>query len=164
MIDIFSEVIKMLKKNQSDNIKVGLVIVGDGSQKYTLRSKIQKLKLEDNIKIVGWVEKPWKYYEHADLYIQTSKYEGFGMSLLEAGYVGLPIVSTDVGLVGEVLKPGESVVVINKNKSEVVNKITNLIYNESIRRSLGNKAQKNVVQYMLSKEEYLERFQNMFKI
>lgn len=78
---------------------IGLVLVGSGREKNNLERLAKKL----GVKVVfkGWVSDPISYYKTADLFLNTSWYEGYGMALVEADTAGLPIVSTDVGVAPE---------------------------------------------------------------
>ncbi len=75
-----------------------LKIVGDGSQRKALEAKAQGLP----IKFYGWVNDTVPFYKGADIFINTSLYEGYGMTLVEAQAAGLKILSTDVGIAKEV--------------------------------------------------------------
>ncbi len=84
------------------NTKIGLIIVGSGPQEGKLKSMVQKLNRNDNVKFEGWSNDLASYYKTADLFLLTSYYEGYGMTLVEANTCGLSIVSTNVGIAGEV--------------------------------------------------------------
>ena len=90
-----------------------LWIVGDGAEKSNLKSQISrpqrlsvamagaaKLKLENNVKLLGWQNNPEEFYSQADAFLLTSNYEGWGMAVVEAASYGLPIIMTDVGCAG----------------------------------------------------------------
>jgi glycosyltransferase involved in cell wall biosynthesis len=77
----------------------GLVIVGDGN----LKKKLEKQAKGYNIFFEGWQNDLVPYYKTADCYLNTSNYEGYGLSLVEAVSNGLPVVSTDVGVSGDIL-------------------------------------------------------------
>lgn len=89
--------------------KLLLVVVGDGPKRKNLESGIMNHGLMANIRIVGWQNDLVPYYQGADALLVTSRYEGYGRMFVEAAAAGLPIVSTDVGIIGELLKPEESV-------------------------------------------------------
>jgi len=90
---------------------VGFVISGAGSEEKDLKLQAKNLKLETNIVFEGEVKDVISRYKTADLYLSTSDYEGYGLSLVEAALSGCPIVTTDVGVVGEILKDGVSALV-----------------------------------------------------
>ncbi len=90
-----------------------LVIVGDGRQRGELERLAKTLGITDSVMFRGALaaEGLWQEYANADLYIQHSLFEGWGRTLFEAAWAGLPIISIDVGLVGEVLLPGRDLLV-----------------------------------------------------
>jgi len=83
--------------------KTGLIIVGEGSLKKSLERQVRRLGLEGNVIFKKWTNNPITYYKTADLFISASDYEGYGMSLVEAIFSHCPILTTKVGIVGEVL-------------------------------------------------------------
>lgn len=83
---------------------VGLVIVGDGSERGRLERIVKRLGLTGRVLFAGWQEgKAWGMMRSAQAYIQASAYEGYGRTLIEAALAGVPIITTDVGIVGDVL-------------------------------------------------------------
>jgi len=77
-----------------------LVIVGSGSEEHTLRKMVNEWNLADCVEFVGWQD-PKEYYSIADLVLVTSRYEGYGMVIVEALAAGVPALSTDVGVAHE---------------------------------------------------------------
>lgn len=94
-IDLAIDVMRIVRERRSD---IGLVIVGDGPVKNSLQRKVQKLGLGDVVIFVSWTDDLSSYYKTADVFLNTSWYEGYGRTLIEAHAVGLPIISTDVGI------------------------------------------------------------------
>lgn len=88
--------------------KTGLVLVGEGPERKNLESRIQNLELADSVRLVGWQDNLISYYKTADLYLLTSNFEGYGRSVVEAAAAGAPIVMTDVGVAGELIRDGET--------------------------------------------------------
>lgn len=82
------------------NLDVGLVIVGSGTEKNNLIKLAKDLKVD--VIFEGQVDSVVTYYKTADLFLHTSFYEGYGLVLKEAKMVGLPIISTNVGVAEEV--------------------------------------------------------------
>ena len=82
---------EVVKKIRETHPEVALVIVGDGP----LRSELAAYNF---VKVVGWIKEPAGYLKGADLFLNTSLYEGYGRTLIEAAAAGVPIVTTDVGI------------------------------------------------------------------
>lgn len=78
--------------------KAGLLIAGDGSEFEALTLVVQKLKLESSVIFLGNRSDVFSLYKSVDVLLSTSRYEGFGASIVEALAAGCPVVSTDVGV------------------------------------------------------------------
>ena len=72
-----------------------LKIVGDGEDKLILSEFIKRNKLIESVVLVGNTNNVSKYYEEAEIFCLSSRFEGFPMVLLEAQAFGLPIVAFD---------------------------------------------------------------------
>ncbi len=145
-----------------DNGRKGFFnIVGDGSLKDKLVYLVKKLNLEGKVNFLGWQNDTSKFFEEADIYICNSIFEGYGMSLIEAGAYGLPIISTNVGIVGDIFIQHSDIyksscLVINKNNIEdCSNKMILLSDDLFLRKSLGLNSRESVKNSFHSKEDYL---------
>ncbi len=76
-------------------------IVGDGPLRQQLEHEAMKLGIAHLVTFVGQQNVVAPYYQKASVYLCTSRYEGYGLSLVEAAISGLPLVSTDVGIARE---------------------------------------------------------------
>lgn len=94
-----------------------LYIVGEGPLKDSLQRTADSLQLTDRVHFLGWKADVVPYYQHADCFVSTSAFEGYGMALLEAALAGCPIVSTNVGIASEL--PRESVTVVSGDQYEL---------------------------------------------
>jgi glycosyltransferase involved in cell wall biosynthesis len=72
-----------------------LVILGDGADLDSLRSLAREKGVEDDIDFPGFQKNPYAYLSRANLFVLSSRWEGFGMVLVEAMAFGIPVVSTD---------------------------------------------------------------------
>ncbi|MEK7669398.1 MAG: glycosyltransferase family 4 protein [Patescibacteria group bacterium] len=102
------------------NPQTELWIVGDGPEKNKLKKLSQQLKISDNIKFWGWQDDLEKFYGGADAFLLTSNYEGWGVVVIEAVSFDLPIIMTDVGCAGEIIKNEESGAVIKIGDKEAL--------------------------------------------
>jgi glycosyltransferase involved in cell wall biosynthesis len=107
----------------------GLIIVGNGERLEYLKNLVSSKGLGNSIVFENWADKQtlYSYYKTTDLFLNTSMFEGYGMTLVEAEAAGSKIVSTDVGVADEV---GASIVEhdsvdIAKKVVEVFSKVSN---------------------------------------
>jgi glycosyltransferase involved in cell wall biosynthesis len=118
------------------NVELAIIIVGDGSLKSRLERQAKGLKASAGEAIIfeSWADKAmlYSYYKTADLFLNTSLFEGYGMALIEANAAKCKIVSTDVGVVGDTLKDGQnSTSVVDWNKQSVADGIVKVLITRS---------------------------------
>jgi len=135
----------------------GLVIVGSGPEESKLKRKAAKLGVESAVAFAGWQQELTSYYRTANLFLQTSYFEGYGLALVEAGLSGLPIVSTPVGIVND-LENGTDLIVCPQNDPEYMFKaVYDLVGDNQKREVLSVNIKHKLEKMFLSKEVYLER-------
>lgn len=83
-----------------------LTVVGDGELEAACREFVRLNGLENRVVFAGWQPDPTPFYGEHELFCLSSVFEAFGLSLLEAGYYGLPVVATRVGGIPEVVEDG----------------------------------------------------------
>lgn len=72
-----------------------LCILGEGQERVELEAQVRKLGLQGRVLVPGYASDPTPWYAHADLFVLSSDYEGFGNVIVEALEHGVPVVSTD---------------------------------------------------------------------
>jgi len=85
-----------------------------------LHSLMSSLRLEGSATFLGgrYGEELWDAYMSHDIFVYPSRYDNFGFALLEAAYFGLPIVSTNVGVAGDLLVNGRGGLLVNHDDDE----------------------------------------------
>jgi glycosyltransferase involved in cell wall biosynthesis len=100
-----------------------------------------------HIRLLGPAEhaRVLKCYAAADIFVLPSRNEGFPMVLLEAMAAGLPIVSTRVGAIEDMVRDGvDGYLVDAKDTEELANRLRRLIEDKALRQRMGNSAAQNV--------------------
>lgn len=126
---LFVEIASEYLKHNDESL---FVWVGDGKLKQQALEYVSKLNLEDKVKFIGFRENGIDYMNDFDLLLLTSNWEGVPITILEAIELDIPILSTDVGGIKEII--GESSVFSNLNNiteriNEKINSPKRLKYN-----------------------------------
>ncbi len=148
------EVLAKVRKSYPDT---GLVIVGAGPEEGALRGQVKKLRLEGFVEFVGWQEKLDSYYGTADLFLQTSRFEGYGLALVEAGLAGLPVVTTEVGLAEELAHGNQAYVYPVGDLEAMVSGVVDLIEHRAKRENLSFNLKRFLQEKLLSRKDYLAK-------
>ncbi|MEI8339498.1 MAG: glycosyltransferase [bacterium] len=144
--------------------EAGLIIVGSGSQKDKLQSLINKLKLHDRVVLAGWQKDIYSYYEMANAFVSTSLFEGYGMALVEAGIHELPIITSNAGIVGEILRDKENALVYEQGNSVSLKECVLTILNDKVlSEKISLEAKRAIDAKLISWQQYLEEYKNSFK-
>ena len=139
--------------------QAGLLIAGSGSQESLLQKNVQNSGLTDHVVFLGWVDGLSSYIASADVFLSTSEYEGYGMSVVEAGLCGTPVVSTHVGVAGEVLVDG-----VNSSVCPVgdilciTRKISELIVHNEKRAVFSVALREDIKKIIPSESLYVEKY------
>jgi glycosyltransferase involved in cell wall biosynthesis len=136
---------------------VDVIFVGDGPLRKDLELRVARLGLTDRVRFAGW-QNPHPYYAHADAYVCTSRFEGYGMALMEGALHALPIVTTDVGIASEVLHDGEEALIVEPTAQAIRKALEKLLTDSALRASLGDAARKSATGLLVSEGEYLARY------
>lgn len=96
------DLLAVVKRLKDAYPALGLVIVGDGRERRRLEKLARAWGIADRVVFLGWRNDAQGLMQSANAFIHASAYEGYGNVLIEAALAGVPIVSSDVGIVGEV--------------------------------------------------------------
>ena len=161
-IEVMEEIVESLKLKVK-SLRIELWIVGSGPERKNYELRITNYELGKNIKLLGRKDNLDEYYNSADAFLLTSNSEGWGLSVIEAAAHGLPIIMTDVGLAGEVIKNNESGLVIPVgDKEKLIEAMEKIIIDKNLRKRLGSGAQA-AIKKLLSKEKTLELYKKSWQ-
>jgi len=158
IIETFSKVVKKYPK-------AGLIIIGEGSLKKKLEEQVVRFGLQNSVVFKGWQNDLIEYYKSFDLFVSASSYEGFGITLIEAGMSGCPVLTTKVGVVGEILNEENSLICEVNDKNCLVDKMIYAINNKEILKDMNKKIQQQIQKKLITdKQEYLKEYRKTFEI
>lgn len=134
--DRFLDVVSEIKKR---GVNLDFFIVGDGELLDVCRERIKQEDLP--VTILGWQSYIERVLSAADMVVLTSDNEGTPLSLIQAGMAGLPVVTTNVGSVPEVVLDGVTGIVTGLDVQEIANALEKLVSDKALRTKLGTAAQ-----------------------
>ena len=127
------------------NSKSHLLIIGDGILSGNLKAFSKNLGISRNITWIKNTSDPYFFMTHMDLFILSSKYEGFGLVLLEAMQSGVPIVAANNSSIPEVLGEGYSGLFKTGDANDCLYKISHIC------ESIDRKELRNIYEFNLAR-------------
>lgn len=126
LINSFSKLLEM-------GNDLNLLILGEGENRVALENLIKSLKIESRVFLPGHVKNIIPYLQKAKLFVLSSRYEGFGMVIVEAMMCGAPVLAFNCPEgPSEILEDGRYGRLVNKiNEKTLCNEIHQLINNEN---------------------------------
>ena len=142
-----------------------LTIYGEGPERMELQDLISKYNLENNIFLKGFNSNPYYDLSKSDLFICSSRYEGFSNSIIESLFLGIPVVATDCPSgVREILSDGENGWLSAFNNSDrVQNLATTIIKALNHKNLLKIKSQKVDHNFKFGKKIFLKKIESLFQ-
>lgn len=149
------DVAYILKKQ---DLPFTLKIAGAGPEEEVLKEKTKKLKLENYIDFVGFVDPFISFLKDIDIFVLPSYYEGFGYVLIEAMAAEKPVLSFDIGTAGEIIAHKKNGYIISEDDLETMaNKIETLALDPGLHKQFGSKG-RQIVQEKFSSEKMYDNF------
>ena len=128
------------------------IIIGEGNQRPQLESLIKKYELENKVFLLGQIPEAFKYLKALDIFVLPSLKEGFPWIILEAMASQVPIISTNVGAISEIIESEkEGILVESKNPKILAEKILELIKNPEKSQRLKSRAKERIKEFSLQK-------------
>ena len=134
--DRFLDVVKEIKKR---SLGFEFFMAGDGELLQSCKERIAREDLP--VKILGWQSNIEQVLSAADVVVLTSDNEGTPLSLIQAGMAKLPVVTTRVGSVPEVVLEGVTGIITSLDVQEIADALEKLANSEDLRAQLGAAAQ-----------------------
>ncbi|MDO8495767.1 MAG: glycosyltransferase family 4 protein [bacterium] len=135
------EAVKIAKQKKPD---IKLLIIGNGPEKNNLESRIKSYRLQENIFFSGWLETTRDVamaYNSAKIFVNPSFNEGGPRVALEAMACGLPMVTTKVGLMHDLIRNGENGLFTDWEPSNMAETILKLLNDPALQTKFSQAGQ-----------------------
>lgn len=131
--DIAAEACRFLKES---GIHFKWYIVGEGSERSNIEQDIEKFGIQEQLILVGAKENPYVYMKNADVYVQTSKYEGFCLTVGEAKILNIPVVSTNFEVIHNQIVSEENGLIVDMDAKAVADGIKRMLLDNILRKRI----------------------------
>jgi len=154
-------------KLKQDGFTHKLLLIGGKGWKYeSVFSTITELKLEDDVAVLGYVpdDDLLLFYNVADVFVYPSVYEGFGLPPLEAMACGVPVITSNVSSLPEVVG-GAGLLINPKDISDIANALERILCDFSLRKNLIQKGLQRSAEFKWEKtaEETFEVYRTVYE-
>lgn len=143
-IDFAIRVAKNLKKI---NIKFLWYVIGEGSLHDELQILIEKEQVMDCFILLGRRDNVYPYIKQCDIYIQTSKSEGYSTTILEARVLKCIIVATDILSNREQISSGETGFLVEYEEEAFVQIIQKIIFDKKLQKKIFSNISKERIDF-----------------
>ncbi|MFC7322728.1 glycosyltransferase [Halobacillus campisalis] len=111
-------------------------VLGKGPLKKEIEEEIKRRDLSKHFILLGVKSNPYPLINEADIYVQTSKFEGFGLAIAEARILNTPVVTTEFDAVYNQMINGKNGLVVGMNGESVFQGIMKLLNNQSLKEEI----------------------------
>jgi glycosyltransferase involved in cell wall biosynthesis len=145
--------------------KIFLLIVGDGSERKRLQELAEKILGKENFLFTGWIYPPDDFYPLFDVFCVPSLNEAWGVTIIEAGKFGIPIVASSVGGI-PYFAGGYVLLVPPRNEQKLKEAIKKILENEELRKILSEKSYELSQKYTKDSmiKRYLELYLSLYEV
>ena len=135
------------------NFKV--LIAGDGAERKKLEKIAENLNIKGKTIFLGYVEEISNFYGIIDVLVVPSKFESFGISVIEAQACGVPVIVSNVGALNELIKNEENGLLFEfANEKDLAEKIELMEKDKDLKKRLIKNGLYSVKKYSL--DNYLK--------
>jgi len=137
--------IQALPRVSTEFPQVKLEIIGEGPYRRKLEKQVKRLKLEKQVKFKGFIAEVEQEMAKWDIYVQPSLSESFGLAIIQAMSVGLPVVASRAGGIPEVVTDGLSGILVEPAKAkDIILALLILCRDPKLARQMGNHGRQEV--------------------
>lgn len=133
--DMAVEAALFLKKN---GLQFKWYFIGEGPERKNIEKMISSNGLQNTVVLLGMQTNPYPYMAQADVYVQTSRHEGFGMTIAEAKILGLPIVSTKFDVIYNQIEHEKNGLIAEMKGEKIGEQILRFVHDTQLRERIRN--------------------------
>ena len=138
---------KLLK----DGADAELIILGEGNEREELQHMASSLGISDRVIFGGFKKNPYCFMKASDIFVCSSRFEGFSLVIAEAMVTGLPIVSTNCSGPNELLDDGRFGLLVDNDEQSIYNGLKQLAFDATARKHYSEKSLERAADFDLGR-------------
>lgn len=147
-----------------ENSDLTLTLVGDGPLREEVEQLAQDLGIAHQVHFTGDQQDVMSYLKEADVFVLMSNFEGLPIAIIEAMAVGLPIVASKVGGVGELVHDGENGFTVANKPEDLRDALAAILTDDMTRQTFGQRSREKFESAFQFKRTYAETLQIYHKV
>ena len=151
--------IPIIGRLRQEGHNVHLYVLGEGAERNHLEHIIKKENLQDLVHLIGFQKNPYAMTQKMDLFVCSSRAEGYSLVIAEAMTLGLPVVSTNCAGPNELLDNGKYGLLVDNNETSLYQGISTVINDVTLKESLKEKSIKRSQAFNV--KETLDALENL---
>lgn len=152
--DLALEAAKILRDR---GVKFRWYAIGDGPYREKMEKFISDHQLQEHFILLGFTANPYSYMRQCDIYVQTSRHEGFGLTIAEARILNRPVVCTNFEACTMQMIDGKNGLVTSFNPDDIADAIERLMNDKELYRDIQNYLKNE-------KKGNVEEIENFYKL
>ena len=141
----YDRLLKIHKRLMDEELKHDLIIVGDGPDREKLTKYINDNNLNNSVYLLGSKSNPYKYIKDSDLFVCSSRWEGFSTVISEAVILEKPVITTRVSGTEELFLNNKYGLITENNEESLYEGLKNIITNKELYVYYKNKVKERSV-------------------
>lgn len=137
----FDRLITVFHRLREEGYEIYLWLVGEGEEEKNLRDLISKHKLEANVVLTGFQKNPYRLMYEGDLYVMSSRVEGYSLVVVEALTLGIPVMSTRCAGPVELLEEGKYGLLVDNSEKGIYEGLKKVFQDKKYYSMLKDQAQ-----------------------
>ncbi len=142
--------------------RLKFVVVGDGPERSCLEGLTMRLKLDGRVRFTGFVDEMERIYAALDILVISSSTEGIPLTALEAMRHGIPVVSTRVGGIPEIIENGVNGLIVDAGDMEALGSaVESLVIDRAKYLTISQNARDRVGREF-NRSSWIQKIQNCY--
>ena len=157
----YDRLVRVHKRLLDEGLSHHIYVLGEGKMRVEIENSIVALNVGDTFHLLGFKENPYKYVSKADMFVCSSRREGFSTAVTEALVLGLPVVSTCCSGAYELLGDNNEFGIVTSNdKDGIFDGMYKMLSDAKLRNMYRNQSRIRAERF--SKENTVKAVEQMF--